>query len=296
MAPVRPPDYGLFKQNEYGHDAKYPTLPPLLASASRPTSSPTPKQSVSPSYADLRTGDKIAEHASSPPTGSWQDPNPIPPPPPKYTYPLPSIADALRRFKDVTPPSTEPGTSAPPPSHLAPSNNEQHVTFQDTDHSRHANRGQYLSYVAPAAAGLPPASQAVDRRRSSTEQSYYSSHSTQQPQIATQPEEWRHQYPPKGEVHSAAVYQTQLPYSHHADRRDSGPRLPQLAPVKGTYAPSLATPHSVPSPTSYPSTWHAAHVRDEDLKRPSRVAFGESVKRHLDVFDLEQSLIGVRSQ
>ena len=102
-------------------------------------------------------------------------------------------------------------------------------------------------------------------------------------------------------------FQNQQPISPHSSIH----QLPRSGPpvsshdYKPAYQPAYSYPPTTPGAISYTSplsqghTWRNADFdnRAEEIRRaaaknspPSRVAYGESVKRHLDIFDIETSL------
>ena len=105
-------------------------------------------------------------------------------------------------------------------------------------------------------------------------------------------------------VTSAPSQHPQSPAYHHYQAQRSPP--PTSTYVQKPYQPAYSFPTSNPGLNSYTttslqhSTWRTAHAdaeRAEEIRRvtsrespPPRGAYGESVKRHLDIFDIETSL------
>ena len=132
----------------------------------------------------------------------------------------------------------------------------------------------------------------------STARSYDSFHTSKQPTTAPPPTDYSRPgaspiqnnpgSSPSTETHSRSVAATTAPYGY------------------STYQPAYAYPPSsasgIPSyrrPTAHQPTWRGMGGdldRPEEMRRatkespPPRPAYGESVKRHLDIYDLETSL------
>ena len=227
--------------------------------------------------------------------------DPIPPPPAKYSYPLPSISEALKhREAERTP--------AQPVEHVRSYRRYSNDT-QSADRYT-----QSREYQAERAAMQTPYTGTTSAATASSSASY------RQPSFSSEP---RHLYhareppdpaPPTVAVTPSVPYEHQYRSSYRAPPREDQyypnsnverayPRQrqhtqevmpPPSHPVGSTiYTPSLSNPHTpstVPSGAGGYASFKPSGYREEDGKRSMKSIYGDSVKRHLDTFDIENAL------
>lgn len=103
-------------------------------------------------------------------------------------------------------------------------------------------------------------------------------------------------YPPPSTTYENSAPQSAGPMNHHYSYSQYPTSYPQSAPSasapNSAYPPSTST-YSAP-PRYPPPTWRdsseLAHLEEKKINRSSLAPYGESVKRHLESFDLEASL------
>lgn len=242
---------------------------------------------------------------------------------------LPSIHEALGSEQPLAYPATVPPPSAlvaaphhyPSASTTASPSDQRTRTYPSDLHASHGPsnpfshpRSPYLTSAAPQVPPPPPphaSSESYPRPPYSEPRQPYSTpqhnpklpalhplKTAQSPTItASRPNVPYPSYPPQSSTYESAASQSAGSMNSHY----SYPQYPSSYPHS---APSASAPNSAftPSTSTYsatprypPPTWRdhhseANHLEEKKINRSSLAPYGESVKRHLESFDLEASL------
>ncbi|KAF2851639.1 GCS-domain-containing protein [Plenodomus tracheiphilus IPT5] len=104
-------------------------------------------------------------------------------------------------------------------------------------------------------------------------------------------------YPPPTAHYESAASQSASSMNHHYPYSQYPPNYPHSTPSasapNSAYPPSASTysaPPRYPPPTWREGNSELAHLEEKKINRSSLAPYGESVKRHLESFDLEASL------
>ncbi|KAI8943019.1 hypothetical protein NX059_001056 [Plenodomus lindquistii] len=242
---------------------------------------------------------------------------------------LPSIHEALGSEQPLSYPSTVPPPSSlvstpqhylPPavaaspadqrPRHFAPDLHASQGPSNPFSHPRSPFLGSAASQVPPPPPSQPqneplPRPPFSDPRQAYTAPQHSSKLPTLHPIKTTQspppsaarPKAPYSSYPPPVAHYESAVSQPTTSMIHHYPYSQYPPNYPHsnssaTAP-NSAYPPSAST-YSAP-PRYPPSPWRdthseMAHLEEKKINRSSLAPYGESVKRHLESFDLEASL------
>ncbi|KAF2643807.1 hypothetical protein P280DRAFT_217871 [Massarina eburnea CBS 473.64] len=232
--------------------------PPAPASASQPHFQPPTTSPVDhrtrPSFPSDLHGSQGPGNPFSHPRSPYTSASTVPPPPPPQAQP-----DSLPR-----PPYAEPRPSFSDPR---PSLSERH-SFPAPQH----NPKLPTLHPLQTTQSPPPGPS-----RPNPPYSSYSAHPS---------------------AHPSGAYETQAPHSagpmNHSYGYSQYPssNYPLSAPAPG--APNSAYPPSTysapPRPYPNPPSWPEHRLEEKKINRSSLAPYGESVKRHLESFDLEASL------
>ncbi|KAF2087423.1 hypothetical protein K490DRAFT_65810 [Saccharata proteae CBS 121410] len=254
-------------------------------------------------------------------SGDDKEQNPRPP----ARQSLPSIHEALASeqhmpYPPPTPTAPQPANHYPPPPTSAPvpETNKRPFPPDIYSHERRDSyhppgpRSPYMKPPPPAVSGPqypPPQPEVLNRRAPTLPNSHNPKLPTLHPIRTDQSpgpsarNSFSHgnPYPPPPPPQQSPAYEQPAPPvgpMHQPYGYQYGPGYPYSAPPPpsntGPMYPAPATNFSAPA--GYPSNWRSdgAEVRRaEESKRAGRMpglAYGESVKRHLDNFDFEASL------
>jgi glutamate--cysteine ligase catalytic subunit len=237
---------------------------------------------------------------------------------------LPSIHEALGAEQPLSyPPQPSAPVSGPPsfpPPSTAPSPSEQRTRTFSVDHINNQGppnpfshpRSPFMSTTTSLAPPPPPPQAPSDHlQRSSFSSTHHNPklptlhplRTTQSPTIApSRPQYSSYQQQPGSTYEasapsSAGSMNPQYGYSQQYSSTPhplSAPPLPPAAPNSGY--PQSAAIQSAPPMRYPPPSWRSdnsdlARLEEKKLGRPTNLApYGESVKRHLESFDLEASL------
>ncbi|KAF2470142.1 GCS-domain-containing protein [Lindgomyces ingoldianus] len=232
---------------------------------------------------------------------------------------LPSIHEALGSEQPLpypAPPPSAPVSAPPPylPPTTATSPSDQRVRAFSTD--LHGSQGPpnpfshprspYMNTPTSSAPPPPPHSQADPLSRPSFSSSQHNPKlPTLHPLRTTQsppPSASRPNAPNSYPLQPSPAYESSAPHSagpmnQHYGYSQYSPNYPLSAPPPGgpgqAYPPSAAT-YSAP-PRFPPPSWRSdsaeiSRIEEKKTARSSLAPYGESVKRHLDSFDVEASL------
>lgn len=279
------------------------TCQPRYGSPERDSPPPPPAAYTVPSEED-----EISKHIRS--TASRRkyqsyDDDPIPPPPEKYSYPLPSISEALMA-REIERPSIH--TQEPVSSYRRYSNDSQsadrYTQSREYQADRATVRTPYTGQPTMPSSAVAPPYEAERYSLSSNPRPHHPvqhgralpealNHRQSPPPVSPSGEQWRPgRGPPPSEGHYYSQYAPAAPYvPRRAPSRDVMPP-PPVPSTTTIYAPSLSNPR--PRPRTSTGALPSPGYRDEMVTKSRKPIYGESVKRHLDTFDLESALNMVR--
>lgn len=115
------------------------------------------------------------------------------------------------------------------------------------------------------------------------------------PPSATRPNHYP-SYPPPSSTYESATPQSAASMGHHYSYSQYPPGYPLSAPSvsapNSAYPPATSTYSAPPRypPPSWQNSSEMARLEEKKINRSSLAPYGESVKRHLESFDLEASL------
>lgn len=288
------------KEEDHTHASRYSALPTLNTSLPPRYDSPVhdPPPPPPAAYADPASHETVTESGmrEAPKRPHSYIDDPIPPPPAKYSTPsqvLPPISEITRHQESNHRPTRR---DEAPHSYRRYSNDTQSADRYTQSSEYESQRGPMRTPYTSAPGPRTPSLDEPRRRsfssdprpmyqvpapadsQSSSGSQYYDQH--------------RSGYSARAEESYYRSYSPRPAYPQHASSRELMPPPPGPATGSTIYTPSLSNPHTPQSNGTYPP-YQSTTSRDDGLK--SRKPFyGAEIKRHLDIFDLEQALNTVR--